>query len=144
MEAESDEWQDVALIMNGWTYGPDATEALRWHRPEQVGVWNWERFNSQEFEDLYQQAIVEFDDAKRHEILVRMQDLMEESGAYTFFAHGVGRKRLCRPHRSGDFPGWLPDACPPLQATYIGMRSSDRAPDWSGLVSWPGWVTVGA
>ncbi len=89
MEAESDKWQDVALIMNGWTYGPDATEALRWHRPEQVGVWNWERFNSQEFEDLYQQAIVEFDDAKRHEILVRMQDLMEESGACTFFAHGV-------------------------------------------------------
>lgn len=89
MEAESDKWQDVALIVNGWTYGPDAIEALRWHRPEQIGIWNWERFNSQEFEDLYQQSIVEFDDSKRHEIMVRMQDLMEESGAYTFFAHGV-------------------------------------------------------
>jgi ABC-type transport system substrate-binding protein len=48
-----------------------------------------ERFASAEFGALHEQAMVETDRAVRDRIYRRMQDLMEESGAYVFLTHEV-------------------------------------------------------
>jgi peptide/nickel transport system substrate-binding protein len=66
---------------------PDPSWATEWFTPEQVGVWNWERFNSEEFGELHRKAKLEADPEKRHQMYVRMQDLMEESGSYVFLTH---------------------------------------------------------
>ncbi len=63
--------------------------------PDQIGVYNWSFFDSKEFEDLYQQGVVEQDDAKRKAIFNRMEDLMEDSGGFVFICF----EPLCRHSR---------------------------------------------
>lgn len=77
------------LILNRFTMAPDPSWATEWFTPRQVGIWNWERFNSEEFGTLNDDGLREVDVDKRHAIYTRMQDLMEESGAYKFITHGV-------------------------------------------------------
>ena len=90
MESEGEMWKDLAIVLNAWGFAaPDAIEATRWFTREQVGVWDWERWHNDEYDELYQQAIGEFDDEKRHKSFVRMQDLMEESGAYLSLSNGI-------------------------------------------------------
>lgn len=82
-----DSWKNIQLIIGRFSMQPDPSWATVWFTPEQVGVWNWERFNNAEFEELHKQGLVELDEAKRDEIYKKMQDLMEESGAYVFLTH---------------------------------------------------------
>jgi peptide/nickel transport system substrate-binding protein len=77
------------LILNRFTMAPDPSWATEWFTPGQIGIWNWERFNSAEFEELNTAGLRETDPVKRQAIYERMQDLMEESGAYLFLTHGV-------------------------------------------------------
>ena len=44
---------------------------------------------SPEFGKLHNEAKAELDAKKRHDMYVKMQDLMEESGSYVFLTHGV-------------------------------------------------------
>ena len=87
LEEEGDSWKDIQMFHAIWWLLPDASSGTMWFVPEQIGLWNWERWPNEEFGRLHQQGIVEYDEKKRHEIYVRMQDLMEESGAYLFLAH---------------------------------------------------------
>ncbi|MEX2647462.1 MAG: ABC transporter substrate-binding protein [Alphaproteobacteria bacterium] len=77
------------LILNRFTMAPDPSWATEWFTNHQIGIWNWERFYSDEFEKLNQDGLRETDVDKRNAIYTRMQDLMEESGAYLFLTHGV-------------------------------------------------------
>lgn len=88
-ESSGDSWKKIQLILGRFSMQPDPSFATEWFTPEQVGVWNWERFNSPEFGELHNKAKGELDQKKRHDMYVRMQDLMEESGSYVFLTHGV-------------------------------------------------------
>jgi peptide/nickel transport system substrate-binding protein len=88
-EADGDKWKDLQIYLQKWGLPPDPGAMAQWHLPNQIGIWNWERWNSPEFADLYTQGLSELDEAKRAAIYVKMQDLMEESGAYTFLTNGV-------------------------------------------------------
>lgn len=87
MESEGERWKNAQLILNRFSMLPDPYYATSWFTTDQVGIWNWERFSSEEFDRLHQEAVRETDDAKRHEMYVRMQDMMEETGAYKFLTH---------------------------------------------------------
>jgi peptide/nickel transport system substrate-binding protein len=86
-DSSGDSWRNLQLILGRFSMQADPSWATAWFTPEQVGVWNWERFDSPEFGELHKQALVELDEAKRDEMYRRMQDLMEESGAYVFLTH---------------------------------------------------------
>jgi peptide/nickel transport system substrate-binding protein len=88
-EAEGDAWRSLQLILQKYGMQPDPAFATAWFTPGQVGIWNWERFASAEFGALHAQALVEPDTAVRDRMYRRMQDLMEESGAYVFLTHEV-------------------------------------------------------
>ncbi|MSP83138.1 MAG: peptide ABC transporter substrate-binding protein, partial [Alphaproteobacteria bacterium] len=77
------------LILNRFTMAPDPSWATEWFTNHQIGIWNWERFRSDEFEQLNTDGVKETDRDKRQAIYARMQDLMEESGSYLFLTHGV-------------------------------------------------------
>ncbi len=66
---------------------PDPYEATQWFVSSQVGIWNWERWKSEEYDKLYQDGIAEIDPDKRRDIYLRMQDIMEETGAYVWINH---------------------------------------------------------
>ena len=86
-EASGEQWKDVQLILNRFSMTPDPYYATSWFTQEQVGVWNWERFRSAEFDKIHAQAAAETDPVRRGEMYRRAQDLMEESGAYRFITH---------------------------------------------------------
>lgn len=87
MESEGEAWKDVQLFLQRFSTQPDPGWTTMWFTCDQVGVWNWERWCNEEFTELHRQAMVELDPAKRDVMYRRMQDLMEESGAYRFITH---------------------------------------------------------
>lgn len=87
MESEGDRWKDMQLVINRFSMLPDPYYATNWFTTEQVGVWNWERFSNPEFDQLHEAALSESDDEKRAAMYRRMQDMMEETGAYRFLTH---------------------------------------------------------
>jgi len=104
-QSAGERWQDIQLVLSRFSMQPDSSFATAWFTPEQIGVWNWERFNSPEFGELHKAAIIETDPAKRHEMYVRMQDLMDQSGAYVFLTHELNAAI----YRDSLVPGLLPD-----------------------------------
>jgi peptide/nickel transport system substrate-binding protein len=105
VEAEGDAWKDLQLTLMQFSGGTDPSENLVWFTPDQIGKWNWERWNNPEYATLYDKALTELDPAKRDTMYKRMQDLMEESGAYVFLTHGV----LGALHTAEHRPFILPD-----------------------------------
>ncbi|MGB3314733.1 MAG: ABC transporter substrate-binding protein [Albidovulum sp.] len=79
--------EGLELVLNRYSMTPDPYYATSWFITEQAGVWNWERFSSEEFDELHLAAQSEGDQAKRAAMYARAQDLMEESGAYKFITH---------------------------------------------------------
>jgi peptide/nickel transport system substrate-binding protein len=107
-EKAGDAWKKIQLHIGRFSMQPDPSFATEWFTPDQIGVWNWERWNSPEFGELEKQAKVELDAQKRHEMYVRMQDLMEESGSYVFLTHeAVGVA-----HRNEVAPAVMPNGTP--------------------------------
>jgi len=86
-EEDGDRWKDIQLIINRFSMAPDPYYATQWFTCEQVGVWNWERFCNERFDELNEKAVQEGDPDKRAEMYREMQELMEESGAYRFIIH---------------------------------------------------------
>lgn len=83
-KTKGDTYKTIELALMNFAGGIDPTENLVWFRPDQIGVYNWSFFDSKEFEDLYQQGLVEQDDGKRKAIFNKMEDLMEDSGCFIF------------------------------------------------------------
>jgi peptide/nickel transport system substrate-binding protein len=88
-QAKGDQWKDLQLYLIEFGMGgtPDPYYASEWFTCDQVGVWNWERVCNPEFDKSNKAALGERDTEKRAAMYVRMQDLMEESGAYVFLAN---------------------------------------------------------
>ena len=86
-ESAGELWKDLQLVLNRYTMTPDPYYATSWFTKAQVGIWNWERFRSDEFDRLHEEASRETDPGKRAGMYRRMQDLMEESGGYRFLTH---------------------------------------------------------
>lgn len=110
VEADGDAWKDLQLFHFGFTMQPDPSWATVWFTPEQVGIWNWQRFNNPEFGELHKKASTEMDMDKRGAMYVRMQDLMEESGDFVFLNFiPIGTLT-----RKSVEPGLRPDGIPVL------------------------------
>lgn len=77
-------YKSIELVLMNFAGGIDPTENLVWFRPDQIGVYNWSFFDNAEYESLYQASMTEQDSDKRRAMFNRMEDLMEESGAFIF------------------------------------------------------------
>ena len=84
LESEGDDWKDLQLYLIRYGDAPDPSQPMQWYVSSQVGVWNWERWSNEEFDRLYDEGIAETDPDKRNEIYIRMQEIMEETGAYVW------------------------------------------------------------
>ncbi|MEM6823572.1 MAG: ABC transporter substrate-binding protein [Pseudomonadota bacterium] len=102
---DGDYFMDLQLVLSRFSMQPDPSWATVWFTPEQVGVWNWERFNDAEYKALHEEGLVESDPAKRDEIYKKMQSLMDESGSYVFLTHEV----VGAIHRDTIAPGLKPN-----------------------------------
>jgi peptide/nickel transport system substrate-binding protein len=89
IEADGDDWKTLQMYMARWGMPPDPGSMTQWFTEEQIGIWNWERWYDKEFNELHLAALKELDTEKRDAMYVRMQDLMEESGAYLWLTNGL-------------------------------------------------------
>lgn len=81
--------KDDQMLLCQFAANPDPYWYTVWFTPEQIGKWNWERWNSKEYSELSVRGARETDPLKRQIIYARMADLLDLSGAYVFFANGV-------------------------------------------------------
>ena len=117
-EAAGEQWQDIQLFMQSFIGSSDPYYSLVWFISKQMGLWNWERFANQEFDQLNDQALAITDEAKRDRMYQRMQDLMEESGCYRFISNGVMPNIIRKSIR----PAFSPDGYPVLR----GFRPANK------------------
>ena len=82
-----DDWHDNQMFLWDYSTAPDPSWSTVWFLPGQVGSWNWERWVNEEFESLHYAALEESDPVKRHDMYVKMIDIMEDDGAYVFLTH---------------------------------------------------------
>jgi len=87
LESKGSDWKGLQLTIMAYRTGPDPADALQWFHSDQVGIWNWERWKSEEWDKLWAQALGEKDPAERGSMYLRMQELMEESGAYVWVTY---------------------------------------------------------
>ena len=87
LESKGTAWKDLQLYIQRFGDSPDPSQMAQWYVSSQVGVWNWERWKSPEFDSLYDQSLKESDQAKRAAMYLRMQEIMEETGAYVWICH---------------------------------------------------------
>lgn len=106
-----EQWRDVQLFFQNFVGSADPYYSMTWFISAQMGLWNWERFNNPEFDELNQRALATSDEAERSRIYGRMQDLMEESGCYRFVTNGVMPTIV----RNGINPVFRPDGYPILR-----------------------------
>jgi len=86
-QSKGDGYKSLELWMMRFGTNPDPQEATQWFTSDQIGVWNWERWKSDEYDSLYKQGISETDPEKRAKIYLRMQEIMEDTGAYVWINH---------------------------------------------------------
>ncbi|MSP83109.1 MAG: peptide ABC transporter substrate-binding protein [Alphaproteobacteria bacterium] len=88
-QSKDDSWKVNQMLL--WRYGvaPDPSWCTEWFTPSQISQWNWERWNNGEYGRLHDAAKQELDHEKRAAMYVRMQELMDEDGAYVFITYGT-------------------------------------------------------
>ncbi|MBC6438942.1 MAG: hypothetical protein GDA49_00700 [Rhodospirillales bacterium] len=84
LEPEGDDWKDLEFWIIFYLDSPDPGQMTQWFISDQIGVWNWERWSDPEFDELFAAGLAETDTAKCHDIYVRMQEIMEDTGGYVF------------------------------------------------------------
>jgi peptide/nickel transport system substrate-binding protein len=58
-----------------------------WFTCEQVGVWNWMRWCSSEYDDLHQKALTTLDEDQRGEFYIEMEKLWDEAVHTVWVTH---------------------------------------------------------
>ena len=99
--------KNLELYMVQFNGKHDPNFVLQWFRTAQIGVWNWSRWNSPEFDRLYTEAADELDVAKRRDKVIEIQRLMDQSAAFVWLTNGanaVVRRNWLKP---AAVPGWV-------------------------------------
>jgi peptide/nickel transport system substrate-binding protein len=102
---EKDASKDLDLSLIEYSGKFDPGFQTQWFTSAQVGQWNWQRWKSKEFDDLDALGAKTTDQAKRNEIYIKAQKLMDESAAFVWITHNVNTYAS----RSWLKPGVLPN-----------------------------------
>jgi len=104
---KGDTGKNLELYMSRFSGKHDPNFVLQWFLPAQVGEWNWSRWNSPEFEALYNKAASEMDAGKRRQMVVEMQQMMDKSSAFVWLtneANTLVHRSWIKP---ASVPGWI-------------------------------------
>ena len=104
---KGDSGKNLELYMSRFSGKHDPNFVLQWFLPAQIGDWNWSRWNNPEFEALYNKAASEMDVAKRHQLVVEAQQLMDKSSAFVWLtneANTLVHRSWIKP---ASIPGWI-------------------------------------
>ena len=86
---EGDKSKDLELTIVPYSSKFDPSFQTQWFLSDQVGVWNWQRWKSPEFDKLHKEAASITDTKQREQKYIRMQQLLDESASCIWITHGV-------------------------------------------------------
>lgn len=78
---------DLSLILYRGKFDPSFQ--TQWFTSAQIGLWNWQRFRSPEFDALHEEGARTTDPEKRKEIYIKAQQLLDESAAFNWITHNL-------------------------------------------------------
>ncbi|MBH1973504.1 MAG: hypothetical protein I8H94_00325, partial [Rhodobacteraceae bacterium] len=99
---------DPQLHLKTWFGNPDALYIMQYFTREQIGTWNWEALQNDEYEALLAKARTTIDEGERGKLYQRMQEIMEASGDFLFISH----EAYTVLSRDTMQPAFLPDGRP--------------------------------
>ena len=130
LEEMGDDWKELQLILQQWTSSNDPNTTVTWFTPEQIGYWNWQRWNNTEFGELAKKGIAETDAVERDRIYARMVELMNASAAFVPITHS--------PRRRSTTPTSSPISCPTCRcSTGTSGGSAERVGSGAGVLPAP-------
>lgn len=104
---KGDVGKNMDLYISRFSGKHDPNFVLQWFMPKQIGEWNWSRWNSPQFETLFNNASAEIDATKRRAMVLDMQKLMDQSSAFVWLTNEsssiVTRSWL----KASSIPGWI-------------------------------------
>ena len=104
---KGDTGKNLELYLSRFNCKHDPNFVMQWFTPAQIGNWNWSRWNSPEFDNLFKASDSETDPVKRRQMVVEMQQLMDKSAAYVWLttegASVVQKSWL----KAASVPGWI-------------------------------------
>jgi peptide/nickel transport system substrate-binding protein len=104
---KGDTGKNLELYMSRFSAKHDPNFVMQWFVSGQIGNWNWSRWNSQEFDNMFRDSDSETDPAKRRQMVLEMQRAMDKSSAFVWLtneASGVIHKTSVKP---ASIPGWI-------------------------------------
>jgi peptide/nickel transport system substrate-binding protein len=86
---EGDAGKNLELSLQQFGGKADPSFQTQWFVSEQIGEWNWQRWSNADFDKLNAEAESTTDEAKRKELYIQLQKLMDDSAAYVWLTHEV-------------------------------------------------------
>jgi peptide/nickel transport system substrate-binding protein len=105
---EGDKGKEIELFCSNYSMMADPSWATMWFTCDQVGVWNWQRWCSPEFDELHAKGLVTLDDAEREKIYIDMEKLYDAACHSVWITHGI----YTYAHKPGVVPAVLPYGIP--------------------------------
>jgi peptide/nickel transport system substrate-binding protein len=103
---EGEAGKNLDMFMMRFNGKLDPNFLMQWFVKDQIGVYNWQRFNSPTFDRLAAEAIVELDPAKRAALVIEAQKEMDKSAAFVWLTNDVAYVA----RRANVRPAFLPGA----------------------------------
>jgi peptide/nickel transport system substrate-binding protein len=104
---QGDRGRELDLFLLRFNGKHDPNFLMQWFTTDQVGRWNWQRWRNAEFDTLFADSASELDPARRLAMVVRAQQLMQDSAAFVWLTNDVNFV-VHRPWlRPAAVPGWL-------------------------------------
>ena len=85
----------------------DPNFIMQWFVSKQIGDWNWQRWNSPEFDALFAQSAGETDPAKRRQMVIDAQRLMDKSAAFVWLTNESNVLVYRSWMKPAGVPGWI-------------------------------------
>jgi len=104
---KGDTGKNLDLFLLRFNGKHDPNFIMQWFVPAQIGVWNWQRWNSPEYLNLFNDAAAELDKAKRVQEVIEAQKLMDQSAAFIWLTNEVNFLVARSWLRPAGVPGWI-------------------------------------
>lgn len=102
-----DAGRDIEMYITVFNGKLDPNFLTQWFVSSQIGTWNWQRFASPEFDTLVTQMASELDPARRAQIAIEAQRVMDRSAAFVWLTNNVAMVVHRSWLRPASVPGWL-------------------------------------
>ena len=104
---KADTGKNIDMFITRFNGKHDPNFIMQWFVSKQIGEWNWQRWNSPEFDALYAQSASEVDPAKRRQLVADAQRLMDKSAAFVWLTNEVNILVYRNWIRPAGVPGWI-------------------------------------